>query len=681
MYKIKSMRTLYFILIILLVQCCKSDVRDLRQKYSAEVINYFYETAFWWDYYGQKYSPNKWTKDIYIYLRGDFSSNDIACVNNTIAKLDSLQLPVNIQLTSDSLKANMHIYFGNYSYLKTKGVTDSLFTGKIQIYGNNIDSAKIWIANNVELYKTICESDSVQLRQSSILKGITKSLGITGNSWHYPNSLFFEGGIYTSEFSDIDKSVIQLLYEPTILVDFSSTSIRRYLVYSMKKSTGPTPTPMFSRQQFEEAFGDVLYHINAPQKIADHVLANDIPLYHLEYIREKRFRDSILIKWPAEINIRLNGDISHGDSVFCKHIVDFFNSVSDQFKLTLSNDANKYTGIDIYCIQDGSKNKYMTYDGGTLFGNMMFIRQRVGEIRVKYNNNEAESNFQDTKNLVIFSTLYEMLGFNKVNKDIMELDSSGNVSLKPDYKEILALIYEPVFYNGLTIKELEEAIKILKAKRYFSRYSPRQYEKNFGLHYINAPQKIANYVTANDVPLHYLEYIREKCFNNRELVKWQSKIYVRLNGDVSQGDSVFCQSAVSLLNSVSDRFHLTFTNDTLKFPRIDINYIRREVMRYKRAIRPTNVMFPTRKTYEINVKDSIQEKRNGIIFDSLYESLGFNNEDITEGISKFDSSGNISFNPDYKEILALIYEPVFYSGLTVKEFDEAIEILKTKHSN
>lgn len=29
-------------------------------------------------------------------------------------------------------------------------------------------------------------------------------------------------------------------------------------------------------------------------------------------------------------------------------------------------------------------------------------------------------------------------------------------------------------------------------------------------------------------------------------------------------------------------------------------------------------------------------------------------------------------------MLTLIYEPVFYSGLTLKEFDEALEILKAK---
>ena len=648
------MRIIYLTSLLFLTYSCQPNVQDLKKKYSVEVINFFYETAFFEDGVGRREEIGKWNKDIYIYLPETFHYNDILNIKDVIAHIDSLRLPIKVYQTSDSTIANMFIYFGDYLYLKMKGFNNPRNPDAMGSIKNNFESAIVGIPSNAGIYKRINKTDSIKFRQVALLEEITQCLGITGDSWHYPNSIFFEGGFYISNFTSINKDVIKFLYEPSIPVQYS-------------------------RRQFEKDFGDVLHHINAPKKIADYVLTNNIKPQYLEYIREKCFTNDTLIKWPTEVYIRLTGDVSQEDSIFCENTIRQLNSVNNQLRFAFTNEAYRVPVINISYISSDRSN--VTYGGWPLrIGRMMFPRRGAYEIFIAGNT----ENYQETRNSIILTVLYEYLGFNysNFNKNVVEIDSLGNISLKPDYKEILSLIYEPVFYSGLTIKEFDEAIEIIEKKGYFSQYSRQQFEHDFEYHHTNAPQKIVDYVITNNIPFHYLEYIREKCFNNRELVKWQSKIYVRLNGDVSQEDSVFCQSAVSLLNSVSDRFHLTFTSDTLKFPVIDMNYRHNgTVGHYKRAMQTFNIMFPARKAFEINVKDSIQEKRNGIIFDSLYESLGFNNEDITEGISKFDSSGNISFNPDYKEILALIYEPVFYSGLTIKEFDEAMEILKAKHSN
>ena len=437
------MRILYFISIALLLHSCHSNVQNreqLKQKYSAEVINYFYETAFFQENVGKRDLINKWTKDIHIYMTGENTPNDIDHVKKAIAQLASLQLPIGIHITPDSSKANMFIYFGDYPYLEKMGLGDSIerkcYYGKFVItnsaFNTNIKSAKVGIVNNSEM-KRANETDEIKYRQGTILEEITQSLGITSDSWLYPNSRFFEGNKMTQGFIDIDKEILQFLYEPSI-------------------------PSRYSRKQFEKDFGDVLHHINAPQKIADYVLAYNIPLHYLEYIRERCFFDGILVKWLTEIPVRLKGVVSTEDTAFYKHVVNHFNSVSNQFNLTLSD--YRFIGIDISNIHKDTMEYSVQYKTTMYIDTMMFPRLRLYDVNITS---------QQEKNKAIFDILYELLlGIHNsdVNHNVMEVDSLGNMLLKPDYKNILALIYEPVFYSGLTIGELDEAIDILKTKGY-----------------------------------------------------------------------------------------------------------------------------------------------------------------------------------------------------------------------
>ena len=423
------------------LQCSSPNVKELeylKQKYSVEVINYFYETVFFQDQVGRKDTLYKWRKDIYFWIDGEFYPNDITNVENTITKLDSLQLPINMYLVTDSSLANIFVCFGDYHYLERKmGLNNYepfVGIGRLTDYSPYVESAIIGIASDAKRYKRISETDSIILRQSILLEEITQCLGIIGDSWRYPNSIFFEGENYMSSLSIIDKCVVQLLYETSI------------------------PT-RYSRQQFEKEFRDVLYHINAPQKIANFALVNNMNIHHLQDIREKCFYDSILIKWPSEVYIQLKGDFSLEDSVFCKNAIHNMNSISNQFHFIF--DAREAPIINI-CYECDNNKAYPVAERQINTDNMMFPRRLKGDIKVTYRKQDS----QETKNRLVLTSLYKSLGVDSNSADIMKLDSLGNISLKQDYKEILALIYEPVFYSGLTLREFDEAIEILKEKGY-----------------------------------------------------------------------------------------------------------------------------------------------------------------------------------------------------------------------
>ena len=442
------MRVLHLILIILLIQSCRPTVKDLKQKYSAEAINYFYETAFLEDDKGKRKSISRWNKNIYIYSSGNVSTDDIFYTKNAIAQLDSLQLPIGIYLTTDSLIADIHIYFGDYQYLRKKGIEDrdsGFFVGMgIIIRKFYIESAIVGISSDAPEYKKMNNADSIKLRQSVILEEITQCLGITGDSWLYPDhSIFYEGIVAKLNISPIDKEIIQFLYDPLV-------------------------PPNYTIEQFEKDFKDVLHHIDAVPKIIKHMSDNNIPLSYLKYIREKCFRndgrikDSILIKWPSKIYIRLEGELQN-DSIFFENVLTAFNSVSDQFRLSLTDDNDKYPIISMFYIQDDTLKDVVMRSGKAAIGERMFPRRKKHEVNIAVS---REKNNSKSRNESMSYFLYNALSHNEndENFEIMDVDSLGNISLKHDYKEILKLMYEPVFYSGISIKELDKIIEILTVK-------------------------------------------------------------------------------------------------------------------------------------------------------------------------------------------------------------------------
>ena len=52
------------------------DINYIKQKYSAEAINYFYETAFYQDFAGINENLLKWNRDIKLFIEGGLWEQD-----------------------------------------------------------------------------------------------------------------------------------------------------------------------------------------------------------------------------------------------------------------------------------------------------------------------------------------------------------------------------------------------------------------------------------------------------------------------------------------------------------------------------------------------------------------------------------------------------------------------------
>ena len=422
------------------------DLARLKQKYSPKAINYFYETAFFSDYVGPKDILSKWENDVWICWQGDLWPRDSLYVKQAVKQLNDLNLPIDLRITQDTAMANLPVYFGNFDYLEKKldiqAYRPFIGVGIIPDYLSKIVSAKIGISNNASRYaKFTTSEDSAKTRRSVILEEITQSLGIPGDSWMYHNSTFYEGDNQTIYLSKLDREVLKLLYEPSI----------------------PSTYP---REQFEEDFSDVLYHENAGEKLIRYVKANHVPLRYLDSIRSISFNDSSLWKYPPLTFVKLAGDVQPQDSVFCRAAISKINTISDRLHLELApNDMwHASPSITIQFVNDTTGRKSTLAERTLQPGGMMFTWRVLGAVKLTYSSSDPSQTQVDRYNLLL-GAMSKILGLDHARGNIGEVDSRGQIYFDPDYKEILALLYHPVFPPGFTQQEMDEVISTLREEQ------------------------------------------------------------------------------------------------------------------------------------------------------------------------------------------------------------------------
>ena len=430
-----------FLFIVFFLLSCKEarlstgDIDYIKQKYSVEAINYFYETAFHRDFVGFNENLIKWNQqDIKLFMEGELWEQDSVFVESALKQINELELPPKLRLTKDKSQANQILYFGNYDYLAEKIIWQhsdkGLFVGGgTSNMSNKYKKDGVTVVANAAGRYTRHKTDSLQIRQSVILEEIVQSLGIIGDAWSYSNSIFYEGYGDVLFLSEIDKEVLNLLYEKCI-------------------------PPFYSRSYFEDDFQDVLYNINASEKIVGYVLEQDIPFEYLQYIKDNSFRDSILIKFPRDVFVSLSGDITDSDTDFVKNLIHTLSSEHLQLQYTPAGSKRKYSAAMIKISYKKKTGTTDSIDSEMLieWHTMMFPYRVDGELSM------VSDEFD--RDRTINNAFLKVLGFDRQGNAVLSIADEDSLQ-----QEIVSLLYQPIFYSGMHEKQLDEAMEIVSAAR------------------------------------------------------------------------------------------------------------------------------------------------------------------------------------------------------------------------
>jgi hypothetical protein len=184
-----------------------SGTSSENSNYSQEAQDYFKEVCLNTED-GQSFEDaNKWNEDVKIYVHGYCPDYMMTELDDIVGELNDLIDPINIEVVSNKSEANTFLFLGSDKGFQQAypimGGRDLSRTGGY-FYVNS---------NEAYLYVNMVRTGNDTEAQRSILREeVTQSLGLYNDSERYPNSIFYKNSNSNTEYSDLDKEVIQMLY-------------------------------------------------------------------------------------------------------------------------------------------------------------------------------------------------------------------------------------------------------------------------------------------------------------------------------------------------------------------------------------------------------------------------------------------------------------------------------------
>lgn len=213
--------TIFSFTSIIISYASENEQTSLKEKYTQDELDYFYEIAFGSEYGNKTNVIHKWGKsEIKISIIGNPVEEYIEKLNEIANELTDLT-GISFEIVDKS--SDIKIYFINHSdfktYIDNKNIAENSW-GYVYIWwdgGNEIYKGNIYIATD----KGTIESQSHVIREE-----LTQSLGLVNDSWEYCSSVFYQEG-RVQDYSNIDKAIIQLLYESDIKSGMTKSQIQK----------------------------------------------------------------------------------------------------------------------------------------------------------------------------------------------------------------------------------------------------------------------------------------------------------------------------------------------------------------------------------------------------------------------------------------------------------------------
>ena len=207
----------------------------LADLYTADEIAYFKEIAFEDDLRGVALFSPAATEEIYkegvAYKKGvqkwgsgqvvkyaawggGASVRDVAEVDSVITRIDALIPVLDFRPAEEPSDASLVILVATYDEVQREMQLDTnVAIWRITPYVGFTPVENFVVTASVVI---INADQPAEIRRRSIVKGLAASLGLAGNSWSYPDSIFYEDDSSPTELADIDEALIRLLYDPRI---------------------------------------------------------------------------------------------------------------------------------------------------------------------------------------------------------------------------------------------------------------------------------------------------------------------------------------------------------------------------------------------------------------------------------------------------------------------------------
>jgi len=197
------MKTMFIAFTLLIIGC---SFQSNTNTFTQSEIDYFVEIALGAEFGEQTPVIKKWINDIRIKINGEPTEADLQTINNIVSDLTEIISSIKIKIVNKN--ENLTITFS----------PESDFTS---IDPNYVPTNygffwALWHDDNFVIYDAnilISSADITQKERSHLIREeLTQSLGLMNDSDKYNDSIFYQEWTDVTEFSELDRVAIKLLY-------------------------------------------------------------------------------------------------------------------------------------------------------------------------------------------------------------------------------------------------------------------------------------------------------------------------------------------------------------------------------------------------------------------------------------------------------------------------------------
>lgn len=179
------------------------------EQFSKEERDYFKEVAKKSEFTSDT-GIRRWNDDIRIYVVGDKVDYLMEELDKIIGELNEIIQPIDLKIVDEKSKANLTIYLtGSDEYVEIEPIAKKYVGSN---WGLFVLSFSDGFISNATMYVDMERCYQIDGQKHLLREELTQALGLRNDSYDYPESIFYSNWSETTEYTELDRSLIDMLY-------------------------------------------------------------------------------------------------------------------------------------------------------------------------------------------------------------------------------------------------------------------------------------------------------------------------------------------------------------------------------------------------------------------------------------------------------------------------------------
>ncbi len=200
------------------------DASSALSDYQQQVVAYFKEIALGFEFGNASAITRKWRSPMRVFVGGQVSRELRDELTTIVSEINNLATDgFSVEVVVDSVQSNYYVFLGTGERYGALYPSQSALVednwGLFSVFWNGQNEI-----NRGHMYVDT-ERANLEAQKHLLREELTQSLGLARDASIYPLSIFLSDWSTTTEYADVDRDLIRLLYHPKMRIGLGERQV------------------------------------------------------------------------------------------------------------------------------------------------------------------------------------------------------------------------------------------------------------------------------------------------------------------------------------------------------------------------------------------------------------------------------------------------------------------------